>query len=137
MSDKSVDYQPTFQAEKVTGTFHRTVIHIEEDVRMVGPNRDKSLITRKLMPKDEVFTEGYMIYFPQAHSIFVAADDIEQLQRIGVLEKAPIIDMVSGEVVPDGFKLSPKERVELKQKNRPRPMGSTGGMTALEQGVIE
>jgi|SRR5580765_1432792 hypothetical protein len=131
----ALDFKPAFQAEKVTGHFKRTVMHIEEDVREVGPLRDKKIIARKLVPKVEEFTEGYMIYFPQGHSMFVAADDTEQLMRIGVLEEPGMVDMNTGEVIPAGYNLSPKEIVNSKQRNRPRP--STGGLSELDQGVIE
>lgn len=130
--------KPAFQAEKVTGKFKRTVIRIEEDVRMVGPLKDKSIIARKMVPMEEEFTEGYMIYFPQGHSMFVAADDTEQLRRIGVLSDPRYVDMDSGEEVPDDYNLSPKEIVQRKEQNRPRPVGVTqGGFTALDNGVIE
>ena len=131
----TIDFKPSFQAEKITGKFVRTVIHIEEDVREVGPLKNKQIIARKMMPVQEEFTEGYMIYFPQGHSMFVAADDTEQLQRIGVLEQPRMVDMNSGEIVPDNYNLSPKEIVARKQNNRPR--AHTGGMTALDQGEIE
>ena len=91
-----MDFKPTFQCEKVTGTFFRMVMHIEEEVRDVGPLKNKQIIARSIVPKREEFNEGYMIYFPQGHSMFVAADDIEQLQRIGVLEQPQMIDMNSG-----------------------------------------
>ena len=129
------DFKPAFQAERVTGNFRRTVMHIEEDVRDVGPLKNKQIIARKLVPKVEEFTEGFMIYFPQGHSMFVAADDEEQLRRIGVLEEPSFVDMETGEVVPPNYNLTPKEIVENKQRNRPRP--SVGGLTELDAGRIE
>ena len=131
-----VDFKPTFQAEKVTGTFYRMIMHIEEDVREVGPLKNKQIIARKIVPKREEFSEGYMIYFPQGHSMFVAADDVEQLQRIGVLEQPQMIDMNSGEVVPATFNMSPKELVEAKTKAKYRPR-ATGGLATLEGAEIE
>lgn len=128
------DFKPAFQAEKVSGSFKRTVMHIEEEVRDVGPLKNKQIIARKLVPKVEEFTEGYMIYFPQGHSMFVAADDTEQLMRIGVLDDPHFVDMETGEVVPANYSLSPKEIVEQKQRNRPR---ATGGLSELDAGVIE
>lgn len=128
------DIKPAFQAEKVTGRFTRTVMQIQEDVREVGALKDKKIITRKLVPVTEEFTEGYMIYFPMKHSLFVAADDVEQLRRIGVLETPPLVDMNSGEIVPESYSLSPKEMV---QQAEIRSKGKTGGFTALDQGVIE
>ena len=112
------------------------VMHIEEDVRKVGPLQNKEVITRKLVPKKEEFEDGYMIYFPQGHSLFVAADDEEQLRRIGVLEQPRLVDMNSGEEVPSDMALTPKEIVERKQFNRPRA-ASTGGLSALLEGGIE
>jgi hypothetical protein len=131
----SLDFKPAFQCEKVTGNFKRVVMHIEEDIREVGPLKNKQIIARKLVPKVEEFTEGYMIYFPQGHSMFLAADDEMQLQRIGVHETPNMVDMNSGEVIPANYALSPKEIVERKQLNRPR--AHTGGMTALDKGDVE
>jgi hypothetical protein len=132
----TLDFKPAFQVEKVSGNFRRTIMHIEEDVREVGPLKNKQIIARKLVPKVEEFHDGYMIYFPQGHSLFVAADDTEQLQRIGVLDTPSLVDMNSGEVIPAGYNLTPKEVVENKQRNRPRP-AMHGGLSALEEGVIE
>jgi hypothetical protein len=131
-----MDFKPTFQCEKVTGTFFRMVMHIEEDVREVGPLKNKQIISRHIVPKREEFSEGYMIYFPQGHSLFVPADDIEQLQRIGVLEQPQMIDMNSGEIVPAQFAMSPKEIVEAKTKAKYRPR-MTGGAATLDGGEIE
>jgi len=129
-----VDIKPAFQAEKITGNFTRTVIHIQEDVRQVGALKDKAIITRKMVPVVEEFTEGYMVYFPQKHSVFIAADDTEQLRRVGILEAPPLVDMASGEVVPQDYNLSPKELV---QRSEVRSRGrSTGGLATLE-GDIE
>lgn len=132
----TIDFKPAFQVEKVTGNFTRLVMHIEEDVREVGPLKNKQIIARKLVPKQEVFHEGYMVYFPQGHSIFIAADDEDQLKRIGVLEQPSLVDMNSGEYVPANYQLSPKEIVERKQHNRPRA-ASVGGLSAIEEGEIE
>ena len=128
----TMDLKPAFQAEKVSGNFYRMVMHIEEDVRNVGPLGNKQIITRRLVPKREEFTEGYMIYFPQGHSMFVAADDLEQLTRIGVLEPPRMVDMNSGEEIPNNYNLSPKEIVEQSQR-RARPR-MTGGLTDILEG---
>jgi hypothetical protein len=109
-------------------------MHIGEDVRMIGPLKDKSIITRTMTPVKEEFTEAYMIYFPQGHSMLVAADDVEQLMRIGVLDNPKMVDMETGEIVPDDFNLTPKEIVQRKERNRPR---TVGGLTELDQGDIE
>jgi hypothetical protein len=132
----SRDFKPTFQAERVTGKFKRTVMHIVEDVREVGPLKNKQIIARRLETIEEEFNEGYMVYFPQGHSMFIAADDTEQLLRVGVTKTPQMVDMESGEIVPNDYNLSPKEIVERKQLNRPRP-AMHGGLSAIEQGEIE
>jgi hypothetical protein len=87
-----------------------------------------------MVPIVEEFTEGYMVYFPQKHSVFIAADDHEQLRRVGILEAPPLVDMASGEMVPQGYNLSPKELVKQSvMRGRSR---STGGLATLE-GDIE
>lgn len=131
----TIDFKPAFQVEKVTGKFKRTVMHIEEDIREVGPLKNKQIIARKMRAVEEEFNDGYMIYFPQGHSVFVAADDEEQLRRIGVMERPHVVDMNSGEIVPDGYHLTPKEIVARKEANRPR--AHTGGFSTLDQGEIE
>jgi len=131
-----LNIKPAFQVEKLEGTFTRTVMVIEEDVRKVGPNQDKSLIIRKLVPKKEQYQDAYMIYFPQGHSIHVASDDVEQLQRIGVFNKPDYVDMNTGEVVPVNLDLSPKEIVERKTHVRHGPP-RTGGLSDLAEEIGE
>ena len=129
-----LNIKPAFQAEKITGNFKRTVMVIEEDVRMIGPLKDKSIITRTMKPVIQEYSEAYMIYFPQGHSIMVAADDTEQLMRIGVLDDPKMVDMETGEEVPANYNLTPKEIVQRSERNRPRPMQD--GLTALDQGDV-
>jgi hypothetical protein len=132
----NVDLKPAFQAEKVTGKFFRMVIHIQEDIRKVGPLQNKEIVTRKMVPVKEEFTEGYMVYFPQGHSMFVAADDTDTLQRIGIGGPVPIVDMNTGEEVPQNVALTPKELVQRAQMNRPRPR-SVGGLSEIMEGSLD
>lgn len=130
----ALDIKPEFQVEKVTGDFSRTITVIEEKhtTRMVA-GVEKISTTRKMKSVVDKFTEGYMIYYPQGHSMFVAADDEDQLIFLGVLEDPKKVDMESGEVVPEDFSLTPKEIVARKEKNRPRS-SSTGGIAAALEG---
>lgn len=125
----ALDIKPAFQVEKVTGNFTRTITFLEEThtTRLVA-GVERILTTRKMVPKQDTFTEGYNIYYPQGHSLFVAADDVDQLTFLGVLQDPKRVDMESGEEVPDNFDLTPKEIVERKQRNRPR--GTQGGIAA-------
>ena len=128
-----MDIKPAFQAEYITGNFWRMTMAIEEDVRIItNATGEKKIITRKLVPKREEFGDGYMVYFPQGHSIFIAADDKEQLHRVGVLSDPRMVDMESGEEVPSDYALTPKEIVERRSKNRPRPPGAMIDNTVQE-----
>lgn len=124
-----------FEIEKVTGKFTRTVTVIEEthNSRMVN-GVERITTTRKLKPIEETFDEGYMIWYPQGHSIFVAADDEAQLRFLGVIDDPKLVDLESGEDVPDGY-LSNKDRVQAKERARSgRRSSSTGGIAAALEG---
>lgn len=126
-----LNVKPAFQVEYLEGTFYRTVMVIEEDVRTISNNGgERKIITRRLVPKKEEFKDAYMLWFPQGHSMFIAGDDREQLERIGVLDAVPRVDMESGEQVPDDFHLSPKEIVQRKTQNRPRATSGVMGDAA-------
>ena len=129
----SLDIKATFEVVKITGTFTRTVIAFEETnkTRIIN-GVERILTTRKMMPVTETFEDGYDIYYPQGHHIFVAADDTDQLNFLGVLDAPRRVDMSSGEDVPEEYDLSPKEIVERKQRNRPR--ATQGGIAAAMEG---
>lgn len=129
-----LDIRPEFQVEHVTGKFHLPITILERDVRTVGFNNEKSITVNKMTHKTRTVEEGYMLYFPQGHSMFIAADDTAQLERVGVFRKPQQIDMNSGEVVPEDYALSPKEMVQRAERNRPRP-ATQGGLSEIEQEV--
>lgn len=126
MSQAQRNIKPMYQAEYIEGKFWRTVIDIVEDVKIITSNTgEKKIVTRKLVPRKEEFGAGYMLYFPQGHSMFIPEDDKEQLTRLGVLDADPaLVDMETGEQVPADFSLTPKEIVARKTQNRPRPPGA-------------
>lgn len=131
MSDViSSKIMPAFQVEKLSGKFFQPITTIEQDIVMVGHQGDKKKITNKLVHSVKEFTEAYMIYFPQGHSMLVPADDTEQLLRLGVLEAPKRVDMETGEEVPEDFELTPKEIVARKTRGRVRP--SHGGLGNIE-----
>jgi len=82
---------------------------------------------RKLVPTRVEYTDAYDIYFPQGHSLRVPVDDEETLRRIGVLDSPGFVDMNSGELVPVGHALTPKQIVARKTHSR-----RTGGLSELE-----
>ena len=117
--------KPAFQAELVKGNFRRTIMSIEENVREVTGSTGitRKIVSRKLKPVVEEFTEAYDIYFPQGHSIRVRADDRAQLERIGVFGPPPLVDMETGEVIGQDKSMSPKQIVMAKTRSR-----QTGGI---------
>lgn len=95
---------PEFQAEEVTGKFARTVYDIIEDVKTVhAPSGERKIVTRKIVPRQEICTEGVMFYFPQKHTLFVFKDDVDTLTRIGYFRGPRRVDMATGEMAPDGY----------------------------------
>jgi hypothetical protein len=127
-----LDIRPEFQVEKVHGKFNLPITILERDVKTVGFNNEKSITVNKLTHKFRTVEDGYMLYFPQGHSMFIPADDTEQLERLGVLQAPRQVDMNSGELVPEDYAITPKEMVQRSERNRPRP-ASQGGLTDIEK----
>jgi hypothetical protein len=127
-----LDIRAEFQVEEVHGRFKLPITTLERDVKTVGFNNEKSITVNKMVHTTRTVEHGYMLYFPQGHSMFVAADDKEQLERLGVFTTPRQVDMNSGEVVPDDFGLSPKEIVARAERNRPRP-AMKGGLSDIEK----
>lgn len=123
----ALDIRPEFQVEYIEGEFEVPITTIEPDVKMVGHHGDKKITINRMKHGTRIVTAGYMLYFPQKHSMFIAIDDVEQIERLGIKHPPRRVDMNSGEVVPDGFDLSPKELVARAESNRPRPP-SKGGL---------
>lgn len=130
-----MEIMPTHQVEKVTGDFKRMLTIIEETpyTRMIN-GVEKTFTTRKLKQVPDNFTEGYMVYYPQGHSILVAADDKELIERLQLFAPAKRVDMTTGEEVPESYQLTPKEIVARKQQRGERGFKSTGGIEAALEG---
>lgn len=123
---------PAWQAERITGDFTRDITRIVEDVRIInGANGERKIITRRMVKEKEKFTDAIMLYFPQGHSMMIAADDHEQLIRLGVMRDPKLVDMESGEEAPPEFHMTPKDVVEASQQVRRRNTTTIGGLTEL------
>jgi hypothetical protein len=127
-----LNIMPAWQAERVSGKFTRDVTRIVEDVRVInGANGERKIITRTLKKDKEEFTEAVMLWFPQGHSMLIAADDHEQLIRLGVMADPKLVDMESGEIAPPSYHMTPKDVVEASQNVRRRNTTTIGGLTQL------
>lgn len=61
---------------------------------------------------------GYMVYFPQGHSIRVSTK--EELRRLGFDRQPGLVNMEDGEEVQPDMSLSPKAVVQRNTKTRPK-----------------
>lgn len=126
-------FMQAMQVEKIQGNFTRTIHHIVEDVKTIsGVHGERNIVTRRIVKEQETFHDAYMLYFPQGHSMMVAADDEPQLVRLGVLADPRLVDMESGEEVPRGFNMTPKDIVEnVNTRHASRNTTTLGGLTQL------
>lgn len=125
--------RPEFQVEVLKGKFKRPITKLVQDVKQVGHTGEKSIIVTRMVHEEVEFDTLYMLYFPQGHSMGIPGDDVEQLTRVGVFRDPKLVDMETGEEVPEDFGLTPKDIVLRKQMNRPRAPGqATGGLTDIE-----
>ncbi len=125
------NYRAAFQVEHLKGKFTRPISRIVQDVKDVGHIGDnKKIVVNRIEHSVEEFNEAYMLWFPQGHSMMVSGDDHDTIRRLGLHAPPPIVDMDTGEEVPETF-LDNKAIVMRKESNRPRPL--TGGLTDIEQ----
>jgi hypothetical protein len=84
------------------------------------PDTTKRVLVKKENGKNFEYEEvaisgGFMVYFPQGHSIRVR--NVEELRRLGISpSKIPLVDMNSGEEVGDEVSTSLKQSVERSTK---------------------
>lgn len=95
-----LDIKPRFETEDISA---------KKFIRNVAKHDGKSFSFDKKDMKC-----GYMVYFPQGHSIHVRTK--EELKRLGFDRQAGLIDMESGEEVPVSMNRSLKEHVIRKTK---------------------
>lgn len=95
-----MDIKPRFETEAVNQqTYQRTFA--KHDGKGLSYEKKKA-------------NKGFMVYFPQGHSIHVPNE--KELKRLGFHRQPGMIDMVSGEEVPMQANMSLKERVARKTK---------------------
>lgn len=95
-----MDIKPRFETEDISA---------KKFIRTVANHNGKGLSYEKKDTKC-----GYMVYFPQGHSIHVRTR--AELKRLGFDRQAGLIDMESGEEVPVNANRSLKEHVNRKTK---------------------
>lgn len=126
------DIRAEFQVEVEEGEWKRPITELVQDVKQVGHTGDKQIVINKMVQREVIYTKRYVLYFPQGHSIAIPADDVEQLTRLGVFRDPRLVDMETGEEVPQDFGLTPKDIVLRKQSNRPRATGGLSDINSME-----
>ena len=125
------------QVERVTGKFKLPQSYIEsESKEYTKPNGDTfTRSTNKIVHGEREVTEGYMVYFPRGHSIFVAMDDTDTIKRLQLDQgEVPLVDY-SGEggiIQGNGTVRTPKQAVAASLARRG---GRQGGLTELVGGT--
>ena len=76
--------RPRFEVEKLVGDVEHVVYSRNDDNKL-----EKTLVK---------VPAGYMVYLPNGTSIRVRNDT--DLKALGFMEEAPLVDMVTGDVVP-------------------------------------
>ncbi len=71
------------------------VHELEGEVDRVKFNKDESGKLVKVIVKEPA---GWMVYFPNGSSIRVRT--LAEMQRCGFMEPSPLVDMESGDIVP-------------------------------------
>jgi hypothetical protein len=109
-----MNVRPRFETENVNGEVYQRTL-AKHDGKGLSYARKKA-------------NKGFMVYFPQGHSIHVPNE--KELKRLGFHRQAGLIDMESGEEIPMNLNMSLKERVARKTKEtRNRNSGVEGEET--------
>lgn len=115
MIQAQINIKPRFEVEPIKSeTFSRRIAKHDGKTFSYATKTDKG---------------GYMVYFPQGHSIHVTTD--AELKRLGFDRDAPLVDMQSGEEV--GTRTSLKERSVRKTKVTKNSQRSGEGAETLDE----
>lgn len=97
------DVKPSFMVQKVKGPFKRRFF------KYVKSEVGGKLVNKKEV-HEEVIEEGYMVFHPRGHSVFLTEDRLRELK---LDEQPKLVDMNSGDVV--GTLGIPLSMTEVKQ----------------------
>lgn len=87
MQNQSQEVRPAFVVRPIEGEFEKEVVKYQKD----SAGKPERVVTKRK------FTNGFMVYFPRGHSIFVETE--AELERLGFTKDSPLVDMNSGEIV--------------------------------------
>lgn len=87
----------------------------ERKVQVIRSKRDKDGKHQGFYKEEEVRTGGYMVYMPGSGTHSFHVDSLEKLHQLGLDLEPQLVDLSTGEVVPEDF-LSVKSLVKGKTK---------------------
>jgi hypothetical protein len=106
------------QTQNIRAKFEVEEVGEYKRVKRIG-RRATDGITKGLVFTDEVqvIPRAWDVYFPGGHSVRIESE--EEMYRLGYLEAPPMVDMESGEEVPNSaLPLTPKQIVQQNTKTR-------------------
>jgi hypothetical protein len=113
-----------FEVEPL-GELHKHKIVVQEW------NKD----ARKFTPVEKEIVGGYMVYFPQGHSMFIESE--EQLQRLGLNSVSGLVDMDTGMNVDDINPESIRERIESRARGSISRFNDDPAMRAVQSSLAK
>lgn len=100
--------RPQYQVEPLEGKRKKRIVRI-----VAKKDEDTGKIAREFVFDEKEVPAGYMVYFPQGHSIRVSE---EELVRLGFKEDPDLVDMSTGDVLPAQKQVSLKELTKRRTK---------------------
>ncbi len=104
------DIKPKYEVHKANGTFKRVyykVIYKTDDKGKTLLDKDGNKIYLNLEQFEKEEDRGFMVYFPDGHSIHVRNEN--KLKELGFNKPANFVDMETGEEVDQPLAISLKE----------------------------
>ena len=96
----NMDLRKPYEVTALPGKFKRTTYTVEHSEITLRNGTKK--MRSKLVPKQVMEDAGYLVKFPNGHSIRVSSK--EELQRLGFDADPGIVDMLSGQVFMPNMK---------------------------------
>lgn len=92
---QQADIQPAFEIEKIDGFVEVRQRRYVVDEELSTPEKKRYRMSDEVVRKPA----GYLVFFPKGHSIHLSEEDA---RAQGFLGPIPMVDMISGEIVPMG-----------------------------------
>lgn len=124
--------RPLYSIERVPSHTITEQVATLEPTGEKKPNGKPVMEYKGFVTRERVVKNGYMVYFPRGHSLFVESD--EQLARLKLDLDGGLVDMATGERVdPNATPVDLKQVVARATQQRPRAGGGVEGNIAATE----